>query len=223
MKRIKKETYDSILDHRESQLVATCLDYCSHRLRNHSDAGIQGIVSLEAVDILRSSLRSQEAPKSLRVSLQAAEEFKAGKHEIGYVSSTFGDKFKKSKFHTVSLLPRSIALPRRMTDSEIESELKPGLCTLGDVLAILNSKDKTYRDGKWNLFYFGACVVSVRWRGDAWDVRAWARGGRGWPGGARVFSPATDRDTEDTLTLQELDTRIKKIETVINPQLLKSI
>lgn len=157
-------------------------------------------------------------------------EFEVGKHGIGYVSSGFEEFFKGEKFDAVTFAPRSITLPRGMTDAEIERELKPGLCTIGDVVAVLDSGEEKYKDGYWNLFYFRACVVSVYWGAGngCWNVYAWKRVGNGWRAGYRVFSPATDgkrsdADTFDlsTLTLESLDARLRKIEHLFNPELLK--
>lgn len=105
-------------------------------------------------------------------------------------------------------MPTAQVLPRNMIDAQIESELKPGYCTLGDVLAFLEEAPKKYKDGNWNLFYTPAFVVSVRWNGDEWRVSAWGRDGRGWDADSRVFSPATNSKALkskplDTLTLPD--------------------
>lgn len=158
--------------------------------------------------------------------MKAKSEFKVGKHSIGYLYDSFTKRFGDETFEKVSVPPRAITLPRTMNDAEIESELKPGLCTLGDVLTVLDSTNETFKDGNWNLFYFPACVVLVGWgAGDrTWGVDGWGRGDDGWHGGGRVFSPATDRPQPSALsdlTLESLDARLKKLESFINSELLK--
>ena len=158
--------------------------------------------------------------------MNSSEEFKVGKHSIGFVNSSFIERFEEQDFEAVTTPPRAIRLPQYMNNAQIESELKPGLCTLGDVLAVLDSTDLTYRDGNWNLFYFPSCVVSVCWDswGGSWGVSAWHRDGGVWNEGDRVFSPASDRlehSVPSGLSLESLDARLKKIERIINPELLK--
>jgi hypothetical protein len=156
--------------------------------------------------------------------MKTSTEFKVGKHGIGYVSSSFISRIKVEEFEPVSAPPRAIVLPRNMTDEKIESELKPGISTLGDVLAVLTSENLEYRDGRLNLFYTPSCVVSVYWDGDGWRVYGWARDGYEWDGGYRVFSPATvssEPMTSGPMSLESLDARLKKLESIINPSLLK--
>lgn len=157
--------------------------------------------------------------------MKSSKEFAVGKHGIGYVSSSFTSRIGDVEFESVAWLPRPTILPRDMTDAEIESELKPGMCTLGDVLAVMDSADKAFKDGYANIFYFPSCVVYVCWDGDEWRVFAWDRVGRAWCAGARVFSPASGRALETSgtkdLSLESLDARLKKLEGLINPDLLK--
>lgn len=158
--------------------------------------------------------------------LTASEVFAEGKYQIGYVSPYFKECFYKSFFEEVKSAPTWQTLSRTMSDAEIESTLKPGNCTLGDVLSIIESTDPAYKDGNWNLFYMPTCVVSVYWNAGygAWNVDAWQRDVDVWDAGGRVFSPATRSVTQissDTLTLESLDARLKKIEAIINPDLLK--
>lgn len=135
--------------------------------------------------------------------LKASDEFIIGKHSIGYLNN-FG------QFDTATFTPRSLGssqkLGRNMYDSEIESELKPSLCDLGDVLALLDSADPAFRDGYANIFYLPECVVRVFWYGSSWGVGGWPRGDDRWGAGNRVFSPATGTETlgtepSDPLTL----------------------
>lgn len=161
--------------------------------------------------------------------MKASKEFKVGKHSIGYISSAITDLAKDHKDLESVQVPKYHTLTRRMTDAEIETDLKPGLSSLDELLAFLDNAPKECKDGKWNLFYFPSVVVSVYWnRGTGkWRVLAWSRGDDYWREGGRVFSPATDRPSEfspsstGTLTLESLDLRLKAIEKIINPDLLK--
>lgn len=150
--------------------------------------------------------------------MNTSKEFKVGKHSIGYISNSFETRFPDQSFEPVTSLPRAIILPREMNDEQIESELRPGICTLGDVVAVLDSEDPIYKDGKWNLFYFPTCVVDVLWDsfGGEWSVSTWVRGGSGWREGNRVCSPASGQALEPSvtpgLTLESLDARLKKVE-----------
>lgn len=139
--------------------------------------------------------------------LYADQEFQVGKHSIGWIDSAFHSRVGGKKQFSVGSMPTFQKLPRSMTDAEIESELKPGLCDLGDVLAFLDNAPEECKDGYSNTFYFSAFVVRVYWGSsrDDWSVNVWYRDGYGWDRGARVFSPATGSSTlksSDTLTLE---------------------
>lgn len=126
--------------------------------------------------------------------LNPREEFVVGKHGIGWIDSDFFDRVGTEEFTEVEGMPKFQKLSQSMTDAEIENELKPGICTLADVLAFLKNAPEESKDGYWNLFYLKECVVFVVWgsvnRG--WNVSTWRRVGSRWLGGHRVFSPATD-------------------------------
>lgn len=130
--------------------------------------------------------------------MKAKDTFKIGKHDIGFVGSFFLDKYGEEEVvepgsvGPFSLSPTFQTFPRYMNDSEIEAELKPGKCTLGDVLAFLKNPPEGTKDGNYNVFYVGGFVVSADWRADDgyWYVGAWDRGVV-WPGGSRFFSPAS--------------------------------
>lgn len=152
--------------------------------------------------------------------MQASNEFVKGKHGIGWVSDSFNEYFKNTEFAERSM-PTFQKLPRSMNDAAIESELKPGLCELGDIVAFMDNAPEECKDGWWNLFYTPAFVVIVHWHGDEWRVSAWRRGGRVWFDFYRVFSPATDRSESKPsssleLRLSELEEWKKKVEKVIN-------
>lgn len=125
--------------------------------------------------------------------MKASTEFVKGNHKIGYIESSFTSEFRDTEFNSKSI-PTFQKLPRRMNDAEIETELKPGLCELGDLLSFLDNSPEECKDGNWNLFYFKAFVVHVHWNSDVgeWSVGTWGRVDDRWPSGDRVFSPATD-------------------------------
>lgn len=151
--------------------------------------------------------------------MKTSSEFIVGKHNIGWVSSDFinrvGDvEFKEAK------QPYFSTLERITTDAEIEKEITKGqFATLGDILWLLDSKEKKYRDGNWNLFYLPSCVVRVSWYAGygLWGVGTWNRDARRWDASYRVLSPATGSKTLspspfDTLLLGALTSRIEKLE-----------
>lgn len=142
-------------------------------------------------------------------SMNASTEFQIGKHNIGYISSDFQNKFKDTEFEAKQM-PTFQKLPRSMNDLEIESELKPGLSELGDIVAFMDNAPEECKDGYWNLFYTESVVVRVSWdsysRG--WGVSARDRDAYAWSGGRRVFAPATNTsvssisESSDTLSLE---------------------
>lgn len=137
--------------------------------------------------------------------LKASEELVAGKHNIYYVNSRFTEEFKDTQFEQRPV-PSYQKLPRSMKDVEIEYELKPGYCALGDILAFIENAPSECKDGYSNLFYFSQFVVLVDWGGDGWYVGAWSRGGSAWGDGNRVFSPATGTIDTKSSTLESSDT-----------------
>lgn len=146
-----------------------------------------------------------------------SQEFVVGKHNIGYVGSDFLSRMGDAEFQ-MKPVPTFQKLPRYMNDGEIESELKPGLCDLGDVLSFIENPPEGSKDGNWNLFYTPTFVVDVSWYGDGWDVGTWSRDGLKWHTDYRVFSPATGSsnpkaftlDSSDTLTLERAIEIVKK-------------
>lgn len=146
--------------------------------------------------------------------LKASEEFVVGKHSIGWVDSDFRNAFYEKSF-SPSTLGKFQKLGKYMANAdEIERELKPGKCSLGDVLAFLQNPPEGCKDGWANLFLIGDRVVSVRWGSDdgGWGVDAWCRDGV-WSGGGRVFSPGLDSqslDSSESLTLERAIELVKK-------------
>lgn len=143
---------------------------------------------------------------------KTSNEFRVGNHSIGYISSDFKKLFGTTEFEPKEL-PKFQKLPRAMKDAEIESQLQPGFCELGDVLAFIENAPEECKDGYANLFYFPSCVVRVYWFefGGEWRVYAWDRDGDQWGADFRVFSPATESsitqdsalETSDTLNLEK--------------------
>lgn len=131
------------------------------------------------------------------------DEFEVGKHKIGYLSSTFKEAFEGKSFQKKDV-PKFQKLPRSMNDAEIESDLKPGFCELGDILAFLDAAPEECGDGKWNIFYSEAFVVDVYWFAGhgAWRVSAWGRDDGVWFADSRVFSPATESSDPGSSALE---------------------
>lgn len=121
--------------------------------------------------------------------MKASNEFVVGKHGIGYVSSSFKSKFEEVEFELTGKPTTFKKLGRSMTDAEIEKELKPGICSLGNVLAFMDNAPDECKDGWANIFYFPECVVLVHWDGGEWDVGTWERNVLAWGSDSRVFSP----------------------------------
>lgn len=164
---------------------------------------------------------------SVMKSLNASNEFVVGKHSIAWVDPDFVKNFKDSSFETPPANVKTIRfqkLPRYMTDKKIETELTPGICTLADVLNVLESRNVEFRDGNWNIFYFPGCVVFVRWYsgGSGWRVDAWQRDDNDWYAVSRVFSPATESsDSQNSRTLEPSDTLPSEL--TINGQVYRRV
>lgn len=128
--------------------------------------------------------------------MKASNEFVVGKHGIGieWINCLNYNDFKKRFGDTefeARPMPIFQKLGHSMTDAEIESELKPGICELGDVLAFMDNAPQECKDGYVNLFYTNAFVVGVYWSDDdGWDVDAEERSASTWGVSGRVFSPA---------------------------------
>lgn len=159
--------------------------------------------------------------------MNSQKEFAVGKHNIGWIDSDLKKRFSDVEFKAKEL-PTFQKLPRTMTDAQIESELQPGVCELGDVLAFLDGAPEETKDGYWNLFYFTDVVVDVGWDSSdrRWRVDAWHRDGSEWDGDDRVFSPATKTEKLGTMILRNSDAltlvqRLERLEKLFNPELLK--
>lgn len=154
--------------------------------------------------------------------MTTSTEFVVGKHNIGYIDSDFHERIADVELEKRDV-PAHQKLTRYMNDSEIESELKPGICDMSDVLAFLENPPEGTKDGYWNLFYTPTFVVSVDWHSRArhWDVGTWRRGDVGWRGGRRVFSPATARSSSvpselgDFVSRAEFEEFKRRVEAVL--------
>lgn len=119
-----------------------------------------------------------------------SKEFIVGSHSICWMNDRFVEFVKDAREIETCLMPTFQNLPRAMTDAQIESELKPGLCGLGDILAFLDNAPEECKDGYANLFYFPGFVVDVHWGSHdrRWRVSAWLRDDDEWVSVRRVFS-----------------------------------
>lgn len=145
------------------------------------------------------------------VALKASEEFVVGKHGIGYVWESFTNEFKGQTF-TPNSLGKFQKLGKYFSHAdEIEKELNPGKCTLGDVYALLQNPPEGTKDGWANLFLVGDKVVSVFWSVSSvgWSLHVWARG-ENWGDEGRVFSPGLGSQTLEPLGLEEAIRIVKK-------------
>lgn len=152
--------------------------------------------------------------------MKASTEFKIGKHNIGYVNSTFVSYFKDASFDKQPA-PTFQKLLRSMTDVEIELELSPGFCALGDIIAFLDNAPEETKDGWANLFYMEPFVVHVYWHSGSrrWGVSSWDRNDDDWYDGGRVFAPATGSSSpvlSEASETQALLPRIEKLEAWMN-------
>lgn len=140
---------------------------------------------------------------------KVSDVFKVGENKIGWVDSSFTKEFGNDDMPDFGEVLKFQKLPRSMKDSEIISELGIQECTLGDVLATLNSATDNMKDGYWNIFYIKghSRVVRVYWdagRG-GWYVGGWYRDCYSWDEGRRVFSPATCLSSLGALTSTPLN------------------
>lgn len=133
--------------------------------------------------------------------MKTKDEFKVGKHGIGYIYSDFFDFVdRNSEFEKAENVGTFKKLEHNMFDHEIELQLKPVLLTLGDIVAFMDDAPEECKDGYANIFYLEGCVVRVSWSADGreWYVYAWRRCGDRLSAGGRVFSLATSSQTTST-------------------------
>lgn len=150
--------------------------------------------------------------------MKAKNEFKEGKHNTGYVSHSFLEKFGDMNLTGGGIELAYKDLPRDMYDREINAELGVEEVALDDVLYMIKH-DLLKKSGYSNIFYFGGFVVNVHWdSGDAgWYVSDWRLDDGIWRAGNRVFSRNWNSDPQNTaLTssdpLGELEKRVAALE-----------
>lgn len=142
--------------------------------------------------------------------LKAKEEFVIGKHGIGWVNTDFTKFFGDMEFEPTAM-PTFRRLEHNMTDAEIMAEYKAGLCTLGDVIRVLDSDEPKYKDGYFSIFYVkglgGVFAVYVFWGSDRgqWGVGVWRLDDGTWGAGSRVVSPSVATQSLDASTLKPSD------------------
>ena len=56
MKKQEKKMYEYVLEDQDIKVIKECLNYCFHRLTNHSHVGIFGIVGVKQINRLRKEL-----------------------------------------------------------------------------------------------------------------------------------------------------------------------
>lgn len=140
---------------------------------------------------------------------KVSDVFKVGENKIGWVDSSFTNEFGNDELNSGLVLPQSQKLTRPMNDSEIIKEFGIQECTLGDVLATLETATDDMKDGYANIFYIkghSSRVVRVSWYSGygEWDVYVWLRVDNSWIAGSRVFSPATVSGSVSTLNSETL-------------------
>lgn len=119
------------------------------------------------------------------------DEFVIGKHNIGWISSSFLEKFDNIKLTGKGQMLQTKNLEQEMTDQEILGEFGAEEVTLEDILYMLDHNDTLLKNGYANIFYikdtaFVACVFWYAFDA-AWSVGGWNRG-YGWGRGDHVLS-----------------------------------
>ncbi len=57
MNKISVETIEYAFNVYELDLIKSCLDYCSHRIRKHDNTSIERVVDLDDLDKVRQDIR----------------------------------------------------------------------------------------------------------------------------------------------------------------------
>lgn len=137
--------------------------------------------------------------------MKVSMEFVKGKNGIGWVDPDFTKAFGEVEI-TERAMPTFQKIGKDMADAQIESELKPGMCEMGDILSFIKNPPEECKDGYSNLFYTPSFVVSVGWIDGEWGVYASHRDDYAWSGIDRVFSPATVSSVSSPSALGSFDT-----------------
>jgi hypothetical protein len=153
--------------------------------------------------------------------LKASEEFVVGKNSIGWVGVNF-----KERFYDMEFLPKETELEVRtlekpMTDKEIIKAWHLEPIELGELLNYLKTADQS----KWYLCHIKDSD-GVLWAVyGLWGVGGWVFGAdplddpSGWCAGrqflSRGFSDTLSSESSDTLSLENLEKRVAKLEEVI--------
>jgi len=147
--------------------------------------------------------------------MKTKDHFKVGEHNIGWVSPSFLTNVPDG-FSMGSVLGYTLT-------KESGSVSDTSQCTLGDIIATLDAATPEMKDGWGNFFLCGSVLVRVLWGDDRreWDVSDWSPDGAVFAG-RRVFSGNLKLapSAPDTLTLESLAARLKKLEALVNPELL---
>ena len=160
--------------------------------------------------------------------MKASEEFVVGKHNIGYINGYFKEIFGNQSFGDMNSPLESKTLEREMNDSEIMREFNVEELNLGDVLFALKNDEILLKNGDANIFYVRGggeiFAVGVYWNyGDRkWLVDAHRLGDYRWFAGRRAF-PRRLLEPQDisTLSLSNLEARVRKLESLFAKDLLK--
>lgn len=132
--------------------------------------------------------------------------FKAGKNNIGYVSSAFNEYFGDLECGEDGVNGGLTAktLEKSMNDDEILKELNPAPVTISELLAFMKNADKSV----WHICYIKDSndvlrAVSVRWDDGGWRVYAYSvEHPDRWSAGGQVFS--RNFSNPSTLSTQSL-------------------
>lgn len=84
--------------------------------------------------------------------MKISEQIVGGKNNIGYVDSRFTECFGHEEISEKNS-PTFQILKNRMSDYEIESEMKPGMCDASDIYIFIKNPPEGSKDGNFNLFY----------------------------------------------------------------------
>ncbi len=156
--------------------------------------------------------------------MKVKDEFKVGKHDIGYVTDHFLRKFGEIEIEGGRYLPYQ-DLTENMFDTDIKSKLGVEEVTFGDILKTLES-GTLVKNGYSNIFYVGGFVVCVFWdSGSAgWFVDVWELDDGDWGAGGRVFSRNFTSGPQNSalglsdplLLIEEIEEKLAALKALLN-------